>query len=547
MCESLPLLSLPTQEFSELRIKNQIYVDKTKLICRLASPRSSGWFFLSRPRRFGKTLLISTLEALFKQKVELFKGLYAESHWPDAGSYTVLRLNFARMQEVDTADEFFERFKVMTKDACYRAGVTMPVDDELDSMAQFIQFLMRQPRSSIVLLIDEYDSPLTHQLNDPDRFRMIQALIRRFFSDLKDCSENIRFFFMTGITKISQAGIFSGLNNIEDISLDSDYSTILGYTEEEIRQNFSEHLEYSANIRNCTVNEIIDGLTLYYDGYCFDEEAMQHVFCPWSVLHFLAKPQKGFRNYWYASAGKPTVLINHLKSNRFWATRAAETEYFSAKMVSLLGSHELNDITPESLLTQTGYLTIKSVSREVAKLGFPNEEVRASMEQLFADIFFTAEQQDELGFDRIRTPLISGNAEEVMYFINNLVLAADYNDNQQLLNEYLCRFCVQIAFLTMGACTRAEVHNAYGRSDLEVEVPGIRWVFEFKYADSQKSAAVELNRAEKQIIDNHYGEANLLGRKLMRVALVFCRETRMFSQWKVVAYEDATEAQQRIC
>lgn len=258
-------------------------------------------------------------------------------------------------------------------------------DNGDDFVTQLSSWLRSLEDSSLVLLIDEYDAPLTACLNDSELFRSVRSIMSDLFLTLKSNEGCLRFFFMTGITKFSNTSIFSAFNNFQDISLDTDYGTLLGYTEDEIKHYFGQYLSRAAKDLSMTENQVLDHLKKNYNGFCFDEQAQTHVFCPWSVLNFLNRPKRGFQNYWYSSGGQPTVLMNYLSQHAL----AQPMNYSEIKMIRLSdlnASRQYDEISLDVLLTQAGYLTIRSVMKNgYAVLGYPNQEVSLSMAQLYAD------------------------------------------------------------------------------------------------------------------------------------------------------------------
>lgn len=302
-------LPVGSADFVALRNNGQIYVDKTDMIFELCSGCSK--IFLARPRRFGKSLLVSTFASLFQNGVRDFKGLAVEKLWTDK-TYAVARLDFSKIR--DFTDE--NDFRILLNDQLIQTFRPLGFDYAEDRgllMGQFDAWLARQPKSSLVLLIDEYDAPLTACLSRKKKplFENIRKFMSRFFLTVKSNEGALRFWFMTGITKYRQTSIFSELNLFTDISFDPHYGTLLGYTEPEIRTNFAAYLDKAAAVLSKTEEDVMEELRRHYDGYSFDMQAQTHVYCPWSVLKFLQSPHLGFQNYWYESGGQPSVLMEY--------------------------------------------------------------------------------------------------------------------------------------------------------------------------------------------------------------------------------------------
>ena len=271
-----------TQSFSALRDGEQIYVDKTAMIYELARGRNK--VFLARPRRFGKSLLVSTFASLLAHGLRDFQGLAIEKLWKDK-TYHVIQLDFSNISNFDTPDRFESRFRSMLAVRFAPLGFE-PSGDADRFMEEFSAWLSLQANASLVLLIDEYDAPLTQVLRNKTLFDGVQKVLREFFNILKTNEGCFRFLFLTGITRFSHTSIFSGFNNLYDISLSPEFGTLLGYTESEIETYFSEYIEAKAQTLKISRQELIAQLREYYDGFSFDSDGSTHVYCPWSILSF---------------------------------------------------------------------------------------------------------------------------------------------------------------------------------------------------------------------------------------------------------------------
>ena len=371
----LQALPLGTSDFCSLRANNEIYVDKTDLIFQLAQYR--GKILLARPRRFGKSLLVSTFESLFRNGLKDFQGLAIEKTWCDR-TYPVVRLDFSEIKEFSSLEQFEEQFRDFLISNFEAVGF-VSVNDSGSSLISLSRWFKTLEPSSLVILVDEYDAPLTACLDKPQLFEGGRSLMSQFFLTLKANEGCQRFFFMTGITKFSNTSIFSAFNNLQDITLDVQYGTLLGYTEEEIVRCFASYLDRAAQALELPRDGLASQLREQYDGFSFDRQAKTHVYCPWSVLNFLAKPSEGFQNYWYASGGRPSVLMKYLSNHEL----SEPIDYAEEKIVRLSdlnASRQYEDINLDVLLTQAGYLTIRSVMKNgYAVLGYPNQEVSISM------------------------------------------------------------------------------------------------------------------------------------------------------------------------
>ena len=303
----LTKLPLSITSFKEFSANSMIYVDKTDLVASIASFR--GPIFLSRPRRFGKSTLVSTFHELFSNGLERFNGLkiQTENLWSDI-TYKVIHIDFSRIKEETENRPFEDKFYLLLKLAFNAENLS--IADEGDVIASFAKTVETAEDKSLVLLIDEYDAPLTATMGDKKEFEKRRALFSEFFSNVKSFSDKFRFIFITGVTRYSNTSIFSAFNNIEDISFEPDYGAIVGYTQTDLELYFKKYIENAAETLNkkdktnkYTYERILNELKNNYDGYSFDEECEHHVYNPWSILNFLKKPQYGFKPYWLETGG----------------------------------------------------------------------------------------------------------------------------------------------------------------------------------------------------------------------------------------------------
>lgn len=397
-------------------------------------------------------------------------------------------------------------------------------------MDQFRIWLSEQSSNALVLLIDEYDTPLTSNLDNKEAFIFIRNRLNEFYAAIKEFELCFRFFFMTGITKLSSTSIFSAFNNLQDISQDPLYGNLLGYTEKEIRRYFLRHIDRAGDALGCSRDDVLQGLKTYYDGFCFDEKGAHHVYCPWSVLSFLNRPDRGWQNYWYASGGQPLVLQKYLVNNPL-SDPMAYAQPSIVRLSELNAARDYEDMRPEILLTQASYLTIQSIDGEqYAVLGYPNREVSLSMAELYANQLLRNKRIETENRVPLLSAMQSGDAAEVMAFFNSAAYAIDYL-RYPIRDETSCRAYMQVLLIGAALVPHVEVHNAHGRSDLEVETKTYRWIFEFKYARDSAETPKLLEAAIEQIHRNHYG-VRTDEKKLIRIALVFDAQSRSFAAWK---------------
>lgn len=520
-------LPLGTSDFSALRSSGQIYVDKTALVYEIASNRQK--FFLSRPRRFGKSLLISTFESLFKYGLRDFEGLFIGKLWKDKGTYQVVRLDFSNLKDFSTLEQFRIVLDRYLMDFMQRNCFVSPIQTT-EGLRAFTNWLAVQQKNSVVLLIDEYDAPLTTCLSNPNLFEEVRRLLATLYAAVKSNDGVIRFFFMTGITKFNKTSIFSELNTLTDISLDADFGTLLGYTEEEIQQYFGSYLERAQEVLGLSYDELLTELRKNYDGFCFDEETSSHVYAPWSVLNLLSRPRKGFQNYWFESGGRPSALLQYLKSH---ALRNPEeyNKQQSIALSTLSSSADAKTLSDLGLLTQAGYLTLKKVVGTTAYLGYPNEEVRSSMAHLYTECLLAGRTVEQVGADNIAYRLAAENAESALHILNRLFSSIDYQ-HYPVKDESSVRAFIQVFFSGAGLTPIVEQHNHMGRSDLEVRAGNRYWVMEFKVCRKGQSSKSLLQEAVEQVCQNEYGKQVETG-ELIRVALVFSQEKRKFVEMAV--------------
>lgn len=522
-------LPLGTSDFSALRDCNQIYVDKTDLIYQLASKREK--FFLSRPRRFGKSLLISTFESLFKDGTKNFQGLKIEQLWKEEKTYQVIRLDFSGIKNFSSPEEFQEKLDIYFSDLMEQQNIRPRVRIEKAGLRNFINWLAIQENNSSVFLIDEYDAPLTACLNDSALFEKVRGTLAEFYSKFKTFDGVIRFMFITGITKFNKVSIFSELNNFSDLTLNPRFGTLLGYTPEETELYFSDYLRKAEKELSIDKESLMLKLIRNYDGFCFDRLAKHRVFAPWSILKFLNEPELGFQNYWFESGGKPSALLQYMKGHILKKPEDYASEK-SIRLSDLSGSSSVEGLSDIGLLTQAGYLTIRSVKVNRAFLSYPNEEVSSSMAQLYTEQLLAGSDLAELHAEGITAELARGNVEEVFQLLNKTFLALDYQ-SYPIKDEASLRYNTQIFLSCFGLEPRVEVHNNKGRSDLEVKAGSFHWVFEFKAVREGESSERKLKEAVNQIMSKDYGfqSQNL---NLIRVAMVYSIEKRKFVKWQIV-------------
>ncbi len=521
-------LPLGTSSFSVLRSSGQIYVDKTALIYELASLRQK--FFLTRPRRFGKSLLVSTFASLFKDGLKDFSGLAIEKLWKDK-TYNVVEIDFSEAKNFRNFNEFAEKLDNTLEDAFALTGFRRDASSEKSLVQQLSFWLKTQPNNSLVLLIDEYDAPQTACLNDQTLFADVRTRLADFYAVIKSNDACWRFVFMTGIAKFNQTGIFSELNNFTDISLDPLFAPLLGYTEEDIDLYFSGYVEEAAKALNLPTVKLRRQLRENYDGYCFDDSASQHLYAPWSVLQFFNRPSRGFMNYWIGSGGNLSLLQKYLHTHSL----KSPAEYGEEQMVSynsLSCSTDLAGVNDLVLLTQAGYLTIKRRQGQTLFVSYPNQEVADSMATLYTEMLLSNRTLEAVGAGDLQRAILTGNVTQLSESANRAFAAIDY-DRYPIEDEKHCQAFLQVFIAGAGYNVTAERHGALGRSDLELDSESCHWVLEIKFQHKDESVEALLAKAVDQITEKQYGAAT--DKPLVRAAAVFSEEKRQFVSWQQLA------------
>ncbi len=503
--------------FEKLIHGNCVYVDKTTEIHKLLSV-FSGQFFLSRPRRFGKSLLISTLKAIFQGKRELFKGLAIDALDYDWKSYPVIHLDMGSVQAATIED-----FKVNLDDMLTRIeqdyGLASTVGKTHAS--RFIDLVSslskKSPEGQVVILVDEYDKPLLGHLGKEDVLAF-RDLLKSFYSVIKTTEGLQRFAFITGVSKFSKVSIFSDLNNLIDLSLSVQAATLLGYTKAELLKYFPEYIQRLADREGATFDETVEKLTLWYDGYRFKEGA-ERVFNPVSVGMCLNNLE--FNNYWYETA-TPTFLSDLLKR------KPVDLQKLSAP-VETFSVYEAEDPSPLALLVQTGYLTIKSSrmvgARRYYDFDYPNFEVSASFNDFLLTRFSEVGDECPSLTERLSIAFNEGDLAEVFNILP--VFFASIPNTIVIQNEKYYQTIFFTLFSVLGTIIHAEVSTNIGRIDAVVENAQTIFVIEFKLRDTAEAALAQIR--EKK----YYEKYLAAGKEVKLIGVAFDEETRNIGKWLV--------------
>ena len=511
-------ISTSTYTFSKLIGGGYVYVDKTALIHALAKEESPQ-YFIARPRRFGKSLLISTLQCLFEGQRELFKGLAIDSLPWDWTPIPVLRLDMGSAQARD-GDELRVRLSEMM-DAAARAE-TISFPGELSPAGKFLflveALVAKSPTGRIALLVDEYDKPLLGLLGKPE-VSGVRDVLKAFYSVIKTTEPLQRFALVTGVSKFSKVSIFSDLNNLTDLTMDARSAKLLGYTHEEVLANFPKHLDALASELGTDRDGAFAKLVQWYDGYHFDAGAPA-MFNPVSVGKCL--DTRRFKNYWFET-GTPTFLMQLLKRE------PVDVEHLEMPEDAFsVYEPEAPAILP--LLVQTGYLTVKDSHREgdimVYSLGYPNKEVATSFSYHLAATTAAWNGMDMEAFiGSMSRALRTGDAESMVERLKTYFAAIPYDI--AITNEKYYQSLFYAAFLLMGARTDAEVRTNNGRIDAVVRVPGYTYVFEFKIRGTSAKTLEQIK--ERRYYERYLGT----GDKVILVGAGFSIKTRNITRPKI--------------
>jgi len=494
--KKLPGLPVGLFDFADLRTRNMLYVDKTDLLMSLAD--GAGRYFLSRPRRFGKSLTLSTLEAMFLGRAELFEGLAAQT-WVKrqrAHPNPVLRLDIGNRST--ESPEAFERSLVNMLRMAGSAWNIAPAQGESSGdLLERLVAAMCAASGPVVILVDEYDKPVLDNLGDLALAEAMRRRLRAFYTVIKGCEPYLRFVMLTGISKFTKMGVFSAINNLSDISMDEKYGALCGYTQEELERLFDGWIERLAARDRLPKAALLDKIREYYDGFCFD--GVSKVYNPFSTLQLFDKGK--FRNYWYESAS-PSFIATYLKDHG-----ALSTEEFRHVRVGVLqiGAQEIERAEPASFLLQSGYLTIEKMEDDMLTLDYPNKEVRTAVSAMFLYHSCGLKTYAAIGSDMWKA-LASGDMEQSRGLFNAALAGIPYDVWNKLpkLNEALFQSYFIMLLEGAGLQVAGEVESRGGRSDVEVRQPGRVTVIEFKAAHDARQVETKRREAEAQIAAKGY-------------------------------------------
>ena len=514
-------LPIGIQTFEKIRVDNAVYVDKTQFIEELTHYKCP--YFLSRPRRFGKSLFLSTLRSYFEGRKDLFEGLAISKTETEWKKYPVFYFDF-NVGDFTTEENFRSSLglKLDSYEKIY--GVRNPnAKSPADRFSNLLQQAHEQTGLQAVVLVDEYDKPLLNAIDDQNLVDTFRKILKSFYGVLKGEDAHLQFIFITGVTRFDKVSIFSDLNNLRDISLSETYSAICGISQEELEENFVPEIENMAEKNGYTKEECIARLKKNYDGYHFSKILNNDIYNPFSLLN--AFSDLSFGSYWF-STGTPTFLTKMMLDMNFDYKSLEEGIDVDSRS---LEEYRLNATEPVPLLYQTGYLTIKNYEKDFDSytIGVPNEEVKFGMYKRLLPLYLGYPTDDKkIEIVNFQKALRAGKVEEFMERINNIFAAAPKQTNQKQY-ELNCQAFIWLIFKLMGEFVLCEVQNGKGRSDAVVWQKDAIYIFEFKMGGTAKEAMEQINSKNYPIAYKNDG------RKIVKVGVNYSSAEKQLTEWVI--------------
>ena len=517
---ALKLYPVGIQTFERIRKENKLYIDKTEYIYRMT--HSGGcYFFLSRPRRFGKSLLVSTFESYFSGKKELFEGLAIEKLEQEWMEYPVLHFDMSggkHMEKEQLEDYLSNRLEAEER----KWGITHTKRGANDRLTELITTAYEISGKQVVVLIDEYDAPMLDVAHERKTLDALRNVMRNFYSPLKMCEPMLRFVFLTGITKFSQVSIFSELNNIKNISLDDEYAGVCGITKEELLTQMSEDIDVLAEALEMTREETIAKLKENYDGYHFSP-ASPDVFNPYSLLNCF--DDKNFGAYWFSS-GTPTYLINMLRKFKVLPAKIgrslARSSAFDAP------TENLKTITP--LLYQSGYITIKGYDKmsQLFTLDLPNKEIKVGLFESLLPYYLEGmyAEEGDVAIAQMSVLIRQGDMDGALRLLQEFLGTVPYCNNTNYEGHYQ-----QVLFIIFTLLTHfvvdVEVHTPNGRVDVVMETEDTLYLIELKLNKSAQAAMQQINLKQ---YDQRFARC---GKPIVKVGVNFDAKKGNIEDWTI--------------
>jgi hypothetical protein len=506
-------LSIGFQTLPSLRNYNCVYVDKTQMVHRLVT--NGKYYLLSRPRRFGKSLLISTFKELFLGNKDLFKETWIYDNWDWSKTNPVLHFSFDKMDYEGLGLDGAIIFELREWAKIYDIRLS---SNHIKSLFRELLEGISAKYGQVVVLIDEYDKPIIDYLEQEplSRAKMNQGIMREFYSVFKSVEPHLRFFFVTGVSKFSQVSMFSELNNLKDITIHPDYSTLTGYTQEDLVLYFDDYLQLAMKKFKLNKEELLKEMGIWYDGFSWDGK--NKVYNPFGTLNFL--DERLFKNFWF-STGNPKFLIHQMKKHVHFDIENTHTSGY------LLNKYDIENLDLVPLCFQTGYLTIKHLDPMTGDmvLDYPNKEVRESMYQFMIDaISSTANPNTGMAMKDLNKAFLAHDLPKVQIIINALLASLPYEVYKKQSEGYY-HGLLHLIFSYLGMFIESEPHLSNGRADVVVQTPQYIYIFEFKFNKNAEDAL-------QQIKDKGYADKYCaIGKPIVGIGVNFNRAKKKIMGW----------------
>ena len=515
--KTLKRLPVGIQTYSEIVDRNCLYIDKTEYICKMMEV--SKYIFLSRPRRFGKSLLVSTLQAYFEGRKDLFKGLYIESVEKEWTEYPVLKFSMASGKHMEK--EQLERYLLnILEENERRFGLSSDSKDPNVRLKKLIFNVHEKTGKKVVVLIDEYDAPLLDVAHEEETLPVLRNVMRNFYSPLKDSDPYLHFLFLTGITKFSQLSIFSELNNLKNISMMPEFAAICGISKTEVEDQMADYLDDFAAHNQLTRQETMDALKRQYDGYHFTWPSPD-IFNPFSLLNALQ--DRALKSYWFES-GTPTFLIEKLREFDVVPSDISHIEAMASEFDA--PTESMTSVIP--LLYQSGYVTIKDYDPtcQLYTLDIPNKEIKVGlMESLLPNYVNRQWGRGLTVTARMNRALLHDDIDEMLRLLQAYLLTIPYCDNTQYEGHY--QQLLYVIFSLLGRYVDVEIHTPRGRIDVVMNTGRTIYLFELKL---NKSAEVAMQQID---LKDYASRFALSGLPVIKVGINFDAEKRTLGEWEV--------------
>ena len=513
----LKRLPVGIQTFSNIIEDDMLYIDKTEYIWNMI--HLSKYIFLSRPRRFGKSLLVSTLQAYFEGRKDLFKGLFIETVEKEWTEYPVLRFSMASGKHMEK--DQLERYLLYILEENERHfGISSDSKDPNVRLRNLISSVYEKTGKKVVILIDEYDAPLLDVVHEETMLPVLRNVMRNFYSPLKDCDPYLQFVFLTGITKFSQLSIFSELNNLKNISMRPDYAGVCGITKEEMLTAMTDYIDDFAEAQQTTREGAITGLRQQYDGYHFTWPSPD-IFNPFSLLN--AFQDRDYTNYWFSS-GTPTYLIEMLRKFDVVPSAISQMQVLASDFDA--PTENMASITP--LLYQSGYVTIKDYDRasRLYTLDIPNGEIRVGlMESLLPNYVEMRKEAGNTTIAKMYLALLKDDLDEMFRLLQAYLLTVPYCDNANSEGHY--QQLLYVIFSLFGRYVEVEVRTPTGRVDMVMKTSKAIYVIELKLNMSAHAAIKQID------LKDYPSKFSLTGLPIVKVGINFDPERRTIGDWSI--------------